>query len=421
MLAPGDVFVVEASGTWTSGAWTGGPQGQPNQVPTTGSYILLGSVPYCLVGRIGADGEPFTIGGGGVFTADRSGELVLSMNDALGVYWDNSGAITATISAGSSAWPLIYDSSADDFGSWQTNHPEKFFWDSAAPAYHYAITDGADDYAFASVPTQGGSFALEFDVFPEQTNWGGNFRLGMWDAKMRQETASCAYAHYHFDSNGQHIYLQCYWPTGDGSVRPSGYSDWEWYHTLVFYSAANGAATITVTRMSDGVTVTGTVENVGPFEGLDRIAMTSIGDTGYPGAGAWGFIKNVKLSGSGQESAVFDSPTNGARFMLAPRALLPIKFHLVDGQGNPIMERREVTLEVTEVSSPTIKTAYLFSAANGSLQFSTLRGPQYVAPFRRVTIWTSGGGACTAVVKANGQPIGSIAFNISSMYSRFGR
>jgi hypothetical protein len=155
---------------------------------------------------------------------------------------------------------------------------------------------------------------------------------------------------------------------------------------------------------------------------MDRIAMTSIGDSAYPAATAEGYVKNLKLFVQGQgEAAVFDSPTDGARFMLPSRALLAIKFHLVDAQGNPIIERREATLEVTEVTSPTITTTYLFSAGTSNLQFSTLRGPQYIASFRRVTIWTWGGGACTAVVKENGQPIGSIAFNISSMYNRFGR
>lgn len=317
---------------------------------------------------------------------------------------------------------LIYDSSADNFASWQTNHPSKLYWESSAGAYHYALTDAADDFAFASVPYAGGSFRLEFDWLPTNTGWAGNLRFGLWDSDMTANTASAVYANYNLDDNGRHLMMEAYWSGGGTALDAGGYSDGQWYHSTIVYSQDADTVSLTVVRTSDGSSVTATAQGVGQFASMDRIAMTSIGDSGYPGATAEGYVKNLRLFGQGEgDTAVFDSPTNGARFMLAPRALLPIKFHLVDVQGKPIIEQRDLVLELTEVTSPTITTTYLFSAAEGNLQFSTLRGPQYIASFRRVTIWTWGGGACTAVVKANGQPIGSIAFNISSMYSRFGR
>ena len=333
-------------------------------------------------------------------------------------------AALAVLTMGSSwAEILIYDSSADNFASWQTNHPSKLYWNASAGAYHYALTDAADDYAFAALPYPGGSFRLEFDWLPTNTGWAGNLRLGLWDSEMRANWGSAVYANFGLDDNGYHLIMEVSWPVGGTALDLGGFADGQWYHTTIAYSQQERTASLTVVRASDNVTVSATAHGVGEPMGIDRIAVTSIGDSAYPGSTAEGFIRNVKLFATavGGDSVVFDSPSNGARFMLPSRALLPIKFHLVDAQGNPIMEQREVTLEVTEVSSPTIRTTYLFSAATGNLQFSTLRGPQYIASFRRVTIWTWGGGACTAVVKENGQPIGSIAFNISSMYSRLPR
>jgi hypothetical protein len=316
---------------------------------------------------------------------------------------------------------LIYDSSVDDFASWQTNHPTKLYWAPSAGAYHYALTDAAGDYAFVSVPYAGGSFRLEFDWLPTTTGWAGNLRFGLWDSKMTANAASSIYADYNRDDNGYHLLTEAYWPGGGTGVDAGNYTDQQWYHSTIAYSQEAHTITVMVVRVSDEVALTATANDIGQFQGLDRIAMTSIGDAAYPGSAAEGYIANVRLfSGAAEgDSAVFDTPADGARFYLPPRAASPIRFHLVDSQGNPITEQRDVLLEVTEVTSPTVSTTYRFSAADGNLQFGTLRVPsQYAASFRRVTLQQPGGGACTAVVKENGQPIGSVSFNISSLYAR---
>ncbi|MEO1287051.1 MAG: hypothetical protein AAFV93_04730, partial [Chloroflexota bacterium] len=52
-----------------------------------------------LVGRIGDDGTPFSIGAGGTFTASNSGELFLGAND--NTFSDNVGSYYVIITAGS--------------------------------------------------------------------------------------------------------------------------------------------------------------------------------------------------------------------------------------------------------------------------------------------------------------------------------
>jgi len=296
-LAAGQSFWVVATGSWTSGLWTGGPEGQEGQLPTGNDWLLPGSRPYALIGKVGAAGAPFFIGAGGDFTASNSGNLILSMNDVPDVFWDNSGSLTVTIITGAPvAWFPIYDSSVANFSDWRTNHPDKCYWDEWAGAYHYTISDAADDYAFAAVPYQGGSFLLEFDVLPVTTAWAGNFRLGLWDDQMRQERPSCLYAHYHMDDNGHHASLECYWPGGANGITLGDYSDGQWYHTIIGYLPEARRAFFIIIRRADGQARGGTVENLGEFVGLDRIAMTSIGDSGYPGATAAGYINNVRLS-----------------------------------------------------------------------------------------------------------------------------
>jgi hypothetical protein len=312
---------------------------------------------------------------------------------------------------------LIYDSSADNFASWQTNHPTKLYWAPSAGAYHYALTDAAGDYAFVSVPYAGGSFRLEFDWLPTTTGWAGNLRFGLWDSKMTANAASSVYADYNLDTNGYHLLTEAYWPGGGTAADAGSYSDQQWYHSTMAYSQEDRTITVTVVRTLDSYTVTATADGVGQFAGMDRIALTSIGDSAYPGSTAEGYIANVKLFAG--DRAVFDTPVNGARFYLPPRAALPIRFHLVDSHGGPITEQRDVVLEITEVTSPTVTTTYRFSAADGNLQFGTPRVPsQYAASFRRVTLQQPGGGACTAVVKQNGVSIASVSFNISSLYAR---
>ncbi|MFB3880421.1 MAG: hypothetical protein ACE149_04115 [Armatimonadota bacterium] len=316
------------------------------------------------------------------------------------------------------AQAVIYDSSTDNFASWQTNHTDKFYWDEAVGAYHYSLADAANDYAFVSVPYPDGSFVLEFDWLPSNTGWAGNFRFGLWDSKMTANAASSVYANYNLDDNGYHVMMEAYWPGGSAAVTPGTYTDGRWYHTSIVYSEGERTVTVTFVYSAEAhAWVTATATEVGPFAGLDRIGLTSIGDNGYPGATAEGYIRNVRLSASptvAEDTAVFDYPAIASSFYLAPRMPLPIRFHLVDANGNTIAERRDVTLEITEVSSPSVITNYRFSAADRNLTFSTLRSPQYTALFRRATLLTPGGGLCTATVEEGGMDIGGIWFNISS-------
>ena len=91
----GSLFGVTASGSWTSGTFTGGPDGMVGTLATPG-YVLPGVNAYSLIGQIGS-GAPFYIGTFFYGTANASGTLRLGMNDVPGVFGDNIGFVTASI------------------------------------------------------------------------------------------------------------------------------------------------------------------------------------------------------------------------------------------------------------------------------------------------------------------------------------
>ena len=388
-LTVGQEFKVMAKGMWTSGAWTGGPNGQPSQPPTSGAFLLPHSIPYALIGKIG-DGPAFFIGEHYAGSPSGQGALMLSMNDAppyadIDPYGDNEGSLTVRVTAapnppltfqvpamspwsrdtgvylststGSTSpvfgqianrhrsgsnicfadghvkwlatadapkhdsrfenvtfdapaasdaasatvemdgrkWLVLCDSKAGDFADWRTSEPSRFYFDRAVGAYHYLIADGAEDYAFVPVAYHGRSFRLEFDVLPIRTDPRANFRLGVWDLKMRQVTPSCLYTDYFLDDNGYHVYLNGYWPGGSADTRPCAYADGQWYHTIVEYSATGREAVVTVRGTRDRQTFSATVTGIGDLSACNRIAMTSIGDGVCRGRIAVGYVKNVKL------------------------------------------------------------------------------------------------------------------------------
>jgi hypothetical protein len=94
-LLGGQDYAISASGSWTTGAWTGGAEGDTN-CSAAGSYLLLGTNCYSLIGKIDTN-APFFIGTGTSGTAPSPGVVSLSMNDVPGIFWDNSGSLDVTI------------------------------------------------------------------------------------------------------------------------------------------------------------------------------------------------------------------------------------------------------------------------------------------------------------------------------------
>lgn len=195
---------------------------------------------------------------------------------------------------------VIYDSRQDNFGDWQTNHPARFYWDTAVGAYHYAITDGAEDYAYRSISNHGGSFQLEFDWQPIRSDHGCNHRFGLWEPSMTTNYPKGVITQYTKDEWGTHMYLEVK-PT-EGTVSDSwpfttDYSHNTWYYNFVTFDAQAKSLNLLVTGISDGAVILNhTVYGPLRFTEPNRLALSSLDDWGYPGSTAEGYLKNVRLS-----------------------------------------------------------------------------------------------------------------------------
>lgn len=113
------------------------------------------------------------------------------------------------------------------------------------------------------------------------------------------------------------------------------------------------------------------------------------------------------------DTCLFEPPVTNSGFALKDGTTVPIKFHLLDCEGNVISEQRNVCLEVTGPNAAGVVTTYLFSLTDGTLRYdASASPPHYVANLNTKTYSVKDGGHYTAVAKEDGAPIGSIGFDV---------
>ena len=105
-LAYGSIFEVsQVTGSWTIDYRNYGYVGAGGYSLLTDLLIFQGckydsSVPYGrLLGRVGTSGPVFSVGTGGIFTANSSGTLYLRINDSDLCLDDNAGSINASVAS----------------------------------------------------------------------------------------------------------------------------------------------------------------------------------------------------------------------------------------------------------------------------------------------------------------------------------
>jgi len=100
----GHRYIVSTSGAWTVDYRLWPAVGAGGYDSSTDDKIYMGCkyderYPYGrLLGRIGNDGQTFSVGSGGGFTAKASGPLNLRINDVDRCLVDNSGYVQVSIS-----------------------------------------------------------------------------------------------------------------------------------------------------------------------------------------------------------------------------------------------------------------------------------------------------------------------------------
>lgn len=99
-VSAGQALRITATGSWTSGVWTGDGDGDTGVPLPGGAHLMPGENAYSLVGKIGVGGTPFFVGAYYIGLANASGRIYLSMNDIPGIFGDNSGSLSVVIDVG---------------------------------------------------------------------------------------------------------------------------------------------------------------------------------------------------------------------------------------------------------------------------------------------------------------------------------
>ena len=171
-ITAGQYVVITASGTWKNGTLpTCGPNGDGSG--SCASCVLTTASASCLIGQIGTGGPLFFIGTGISFVAGASGTLYLLMNDHTGVYGDNTGALTATISVGSTARHLMRVNgttvadvspvvSGTPYGPWQFRQVDS----CAVRAAYMVAALGNNNQSLAGVWTSNNGGASWYNLVP---------------------------------------------------------------------------------------------------------------------------------------------------------------------------------------------------------------------------------------------------------------
>lgn len=96
----GDRLEVRAEGQWRDWFITCGPEGYAaaHLRPFEGLRRDPTAAWFELLAAIGPDGPPIRIGRGRTFAAAQAGRVMLFANDVPGMYWNNAGSLSVTVS-----------------------------------------------------------------------------------------------------------------------------------------------------------------------------------------------------------------------------------------------------------------------------------------------------------------------------------
>lgn len=200
-------------------------------------------------------------------------------------------------------WQVVYQTDFSSYPGWITNNPSHYYWDSGLGAYYQREIDGTEEYAYKLLPglQQGCRWRLEYDILPVGFSWAGDARLGFMDEDMMLWSPASMNLNFARidqglvvslegrDSQGKHCGKQFFENRFELSV---------WYHALLDWNPETGDIYVCVTIKDTGeILVEGTVNmQQGSFNGIDRLAMSTIGDDYAPGATGISYIDNIIVS-----------------------------------------------------------------------------------------------------------------------------
>ncbi|HMK16327.1 MAG TPA: hypothetical protein VK450_05340, partial [Methanomicrobiales archaeon] len=215
-------------------------------------------------------------------------------------------APAAILATSAETTAIVYSTDFSSDPGWVTNNPYTNHWDGASGMFHYFLRDSTNTFVYKKIPYAGESFRLEYDLYPQRTDFQASFRLGLGNRDMYINQGTTILSEFEngpygnimwlrvIDQSNQRRETSSYGQTyGGPSVR---FSDGIPYHVILEYDREQKTAGIAISFLDNrslfwGYTLSG-ITNLGP---MDRIYLSTIGDFENPSAVAEGNIDNVAM------------------------------------------------------------------------------------------------------------------------------
>jgi len=219
------------------------------------------------------------------------------------------GLLVSNAASGADCPVLVYQTDFSNNKGWQTNNAENYYLDSLAPggslAYYQKLIDPATcppagEYAYHLLPglKTGVKWCLEYDILAVSRDWASDGRLVFIDADM---AVSGQDHNNFFGLNFARIdagYIPVLeWMDENGNGGQKLYDPFQlnvWYHCIVEWIPDEGKLYAEILKDNGTHLVErNSVDVVGKFTGIDRIAMSTIGDCYAPGATGISYVDNI--------------------------------------------------------------------------------------------------------------------------------
>ena len=207
---------------------------------------------------------------------------------------------------------VLYQTTFTTDPGWTTNSVHSFYWVPDKGVYSYSIEPGNGGNAYIRIPDYyGGSFTLDYDVTPTNTEDGTTFRLGFSTEQMDRTKGTIALTEFTNGKYGRLMWIRAVTPSNrlvEVSSQANSYGtktgaptvnfvDNHTYHVTLEYDDAQTTLTMHVIDKTAITNVWNYFLNTKEsLRGMSYIVIGTVGDYSSPGNVAEGYIDNVRLT-----------------------------------------------------------------------------------------------------------------------------
>ncbi|MDD1652254.1 MAG: hypothetical protein LUO86_04390, partial [Methanomicrobiales archaeon] len=199
---------------------------------------------------------------------------------------------------------VIYSTDFSSDPGWTTNNPYTNKWDGELGMFRYFLRDSTNTFVYKKIPYRGESFRMEYDVLPVLTEYQASFRFGIGDPDMYINEETTIFSEFENSTYGKLLWLRSIDRTNQRREISSyflsyggptiTFADGFPYHVVLTYDRRLQQAGIQVSFLENQSLLWGyTLDNIRNMGGMDRIAISTIGDYTNPYSVAEGYLDNV--------------------------------------------------------------------------------------------------------------------------------